>query len=50
MLEAAHFCMMMRGVEKQSSKTVTSAVLGEFRDSPALRNEFLAAVRSIAAA
>jgi GTP cyclohydrolase IA len=50
MLQAAHFCMMMRGVEKQSSKTVTSAVLGEFRDSPALRNEFLAAVRSIVAA
>ena len=45
MLEAAHFCMMMRGVEKQNSRTVTSALLGEFRDSPALRNEFLSAVR-----
>jgi GTP cyclohydrolase IA len=45
MLEAAHFCMMMRGVEKQNSKTVTSALLGEFRDSPALRSEFLSAVR-----
>ena len=45
MLEAAHFCMMMRGVEKQNSKTVTSALLGEFRDDPALRNEFLNAVR-----
>ena len=49
MLEAAHFCMMMRGVEKQNSKTVTSALLGEFRDSPALRNEFLSAVRGSAA-
>ncbi len=45
MLEAAHFCMMMRGVEKQNSKTVTSALLGEFRDSQALRGEFLSAVR-----
>ncbi|HSB78143.1 MAG TPA: GTP cyclohydrolase I FolE [Candidatus Methylomirabilis sp.] len=45
LLEASHFCMMMRGVEKQNSKTVTSALLGEFRESPALRNEFLAAVR-----
>jgi GTP cyclohydrolase I len=49
MLEAAHFCMMMRGVEKQNSKTVTSALLGEFRDSSALRNEFLSAVRGSAA-
>ena len=45
LIEAAHFCMMMRGVEKQSSKTVTSALLGEFRESAALRNEFFAAVR-----
>ena len=45
MLEAAHFCMMMRGVEKQNSKTVTSALLGEFRESPPLRSEFLSAVR-----
>ncbi len=49
MLEAAHFCMMMRGIEKQNSKTVTSALLGEFRDSPALRAEFLSAVRGSAA-
>lgn len=46
MLEASHFCMMMRGIEKQNSKTVTSALLGDFRDNTALRNEFLAAVRS----
>jgi GTP cyclohydrolase IA len=45
MVEAAHFCMMMRGVEKQNSTTVTSALLGVFRDDPALRNEFLQAVR-----
>jgi len=36
---------MMRGVEKQGSKTVTSALFGEFRSSPALRSEFLSAVR-----
>jgi GTP cyclohydrolase I len=44
MLEAAHFCMMMRGVEKQNSKTITIALLGEFRDSQFLRNEFFGAV------
>lgn len=44
LLEAAHFCMMMRGVEKQRSRTVTSALLGEFRSNPALRSEFLSAV------
>jgi GTP cyclohydrolase I len=44
MLEAAHFCMMMRGVEKQNSKTVTVALLGEFRGSHLLRNEFFSAV------
>jgi GTP cyclohydrolase I len=49
LLEASHFCMMMRGVEKQNSKTVTSALLGEFRDSPALRNEFMSAIRGSAA-
>jgi GTP cyclohydrolase I len=45
LVEAVHLCMMMRGVEKQHSKTVTSALCGEFRSSPALRNEFLSAVR-----
>jgi GTP cyclohydrolase I len=44
MLEAAHFCMKMRGVEKQNSKTVTLALLGAFRDSLVRRKEFLAAV------
>lgn len=40
-IEAKHLCMMMRGVEKQNSVMKTSAMLGEFRDSPATRNEFL---------
>ena len=39
-IEAAHLCMMMRGVEKQESRTTTSAVRGEFRDCPMTRNEF----------
>jgi len=40
-LEAQHLCMMMRGVEKQNSRMVTSAMLGSFHDSSATRNEFL---------
>ena len=40
-LECAHLCMMMRGVEKQSSKTITSAVRGVFRDDARTRDEFL---------
>jgi len=39
--EASHFCMMMRGVEKQRPHTVTSAMLGEFRNSKVARDEFL---------
>lgn len=42
--EARHFCMMMRGVEKQHSGALTSAMLGEFRDRKETRNEFLALV------
>ena len=41
-LECRHLCMMMRGVEKQNSRMVTSAVLGSFRRSEATRNEVLA--------
>jgi GTP cyclohydrolase I len=40
-IEAAHLCMMMRGVEKQNSKAVTSAMLGSFRDCPMTRSEFV---------
>ena len=40
-VEAVHMCMAMRGVEKQTSKTVTSAVRGSFRDDPRTRDEFL---------
>ena len=43
-LEAQHLCMMMRGVEKQSSKTVTSAMLGAFKSQMQTRNEFLSLV------
>jgi len=42
--EARHFCMMMRGVEKQHSGAMTSAMLGLFRDRKKTRDEFLALV------
>lgn len=40
-IEAEHFCMMMRGVEKQHSKAVTSAVKGLIKKDPKTREEFL---------
>ncbi|MDB4874998.1 MAG: folE [Gemmatimonadetes bacterium] len=40
-VEAVHLCMMMRGVEKQNSRTITSALRGQFRDCPMTRSEFL---------
>nr|WP_284351069.1 GTP cyclohydrolase I FolE [Roseisolibacter agri] len=40
-VEAAHLCMMMRGVEKQNSMTVTSALRGAFKDDARTRDEFL---------
>ena len=40
-IEAYHLCMMMRGVEKQNSKTITSALLGTFRSDAKTRDEFL---------
>ena len=40
-IEARHLCMMMRGVEKQNSRMVSSAMLGSFHVSAATRNEFL---------
>ena len=44
-LEAKHLCMMMRGVEKQNSRMVTSTMLGEFRDSQPTRMEFLELIK-----
>ena len=44
LVEAQHFCMMMRGVEKQHSGTVTSNMLGHFRNRKATRDEFLSLV------
>ena len=40
-IEAVHLCMMMRGVEKQNSETITSALRGEFRNCQMTRDEFL---------
>ena len=40
-IEAFHLCMMMRGVQKQNSKTITSALTGVFREDPKTRDEFL---------
>jgi predicted PurR-regulated permease PerM len=40
-VEAYHLCMMMRGVQKQNSKTITSAMRGSFLDNPSTRDEFL---------
>lgn len=45
-VEARHLCMMMRGVEKQHSSAVTSAMLGQFRTCLETRNEFLSLIRS----
>jgi GTP cyclohydrolase I len=41
-IEASHLCMMMRGVEKQNSYTITSSMLGVFHDDPTTREELLA--------
>ena len=46
-IEAYHLCMMMRGVQKQNSSTMTSCLLGSFRSDFRTRNEFLGLVRSI---
>lgn len=44
-LEGTHLCMSMRGVEKQNSTAITSAMLGVFRDDARTRSEFLALIR-----
>jgi GTP cyclohydrolase I len=45
-IEAVHLCMLMRGVEKQNSKAVTSAMLGGFRDRPETRAEFMELIKA----
>jgi GTP cyclohydrolase I len=45
-IEAVHLCMVMRGVEKQNSKAVTSAMLGAFRDRPETRAEFMELIKA----
>jgi GTP cyclohydrolase IA len=44
-IEAMHFCMIMRGVEKQNSVAVTSCMLGAFRDQRETRQEFLSLIK-----
>jgi GTP cyclohydrolase IA len=43
-IEARHLCMVMRGVEKQNSKAISSAMLGAFRENKQTRDEFLSLV------
>jgi len=45
-MEAIHLCMLMRGVEKQNSKAVTSAMLGQFRNRPETRAEFMELIKA----
>ena len=46
-MECRHLCMMMRGVEKQNSVMMTSAVLGSFHDDPSTRAEFMTLVKGV---
>jgi GTP cyclohydrolase I len=45
-MEGIHLCMLMRGVEKQNSKAITSAMLGMFRERPETRAEFMELINS----
>ncbi len=46
-IEAYHLCMMMRGVEKQNSYTITSSMCGAFREDPKTRQEFLSLLNGL---
>ena len=43
-IEARHLCMVMRGVEKQKSEAITSAMIGQFRENKQTREEFLSLI------